>query len=809
MESTVHIVTAGALLHDIGKVLHRAGGMDGRAHSRSGAESIARLTGDRGILDCIRYHHRQELDRAAVARDSPAYLVYIADNISAGADRREVEGEPAGGFDKNRPLESVFNLLNNRTGQAAYRPVALSGAINYPDTFPRSSLAAAYGRIAAGFAAGLSGVSLEPEYINSLLELCEAYLSFIPSSTFGAEVSDISLFDHSKTTAALAACIALYLAGGGRKDYRAELFEKEAAFLDEKAFLLFSLDISGIQPFIYTITAKGALKGLRSRSFYLEILLENTADEILAACCLSRANLIYTGGGHAYFLLPNTAAARRNAAEAVHNINRGLLEHFGAGLFIACGGEACSANELMSKTDDPESYSNIFRSVSAQIAAMKLRRYSPDDIRRLNAAGTDKEGRECAVCGAAGNLRERAGGDIMCETCAAFADISGALIQPDCLFAVRRERGSGPVLPLFAAGGGDLFLSCMTAAEAKEYLKRDPGRIARLYSKNEFRTGLNLATRLWMGDYAARDDDGALQTFAALAGNSAGIERIGVLRADVDSLGAAFVSGFVRENETGDKYRYVTISRTATLSRSLSVFFKYHVNRLLAEPDYSLTGPKGRRSAVIVYSGGDDMFLVGAWDEVLAAAVDIRRAFARYTGGALTLSAGFAVFDVKYPLARMADETRALEEKAKRHAHAGGAKNSISLFGLEMESGYPVDRHTYDWDTFEAKVLGEKYAALRTFFTVEGGYGSSFLYNLLYFLREAPAHRINIARLAYLLARREPAKEAPAAIKAAYADFAAKLYRWALAAGDRRQLITALLIYVYTMRDAKGERENG
>ena len=39
------------------------------------------------------------------------------------------------------------------------------------------------------------------------------------------------------------------------------------------------------------------------------------------------------------------------------------------------------------------------------------------------------------------------------------------------------------------------------------------------------------------------------------------------------------------------------------------------------------------------------MFIVGAWDEVLSAAVDIRRAFARYSGGILTMSAGFAVYD--------------------------------------------------------------------------------------------------------------------------------------------------------------------
>lgn len=49
----------------------------------------------------------------------------------------------------------------------------------------------------------MKGISFQSTYVNSLLELAEAYLSYIPSSTYLGEVADISL-DHSKLTAALA-----------------------------------------------------------------------------------------------------------------------------------------------------------------------------------------------------------------------------------------------------------------------------------------------------------------------------------------------------------------------------------------------------------------------------------------------------------------------------------------------------------------------------------------------------------------------------------------------------------------------------
>ena len=83
----------------------------------------------------------------------------------------------------------------------------------------------------------------------------EANLTYIPSSTAKSELADISLYDHVKLTAAIAACIYDYLNEKGLS-YKAALFEHEKSFYDEKAFILYSMDVSGIQNFIYTIASK-------------------------------------------------------------------------------------------------------------------------------------------------------------------------------------------------------------------------------------------------------------------------------------------------------------------------------------------------------------------------------------------------------------------------------------------------------------------------------------------------------------------------------------------------------------------------
>jgi CRISPR-associated protein Csm1 len=148
------------------------------------------------------------------------------------------------------------------------------------------------------------------------------------------------------------------------------------------------------------------------------------------------------------------------------------------------------------------------------------------------------------------------------------------------------------------------------------------------------------------------------------------------------------------------------------------------------------------------------------------------------------------------------------------------------LFGLEyvappIKSAGPVEQsdgdnqpeswqlqamHTYDWDTFENQVLGEKFALLDSLFSDDHGYGNSFLYSIMCLLRQAQPDGMNIARLAYLLARREPDRRAAEEVKARYQTFTENIYRWALHEEDRRQLITAIMLYVYNNREEKEDR---
>ena len=84
---------------------------------------------------------------------------------------------------------------------------------------------------------------------------------------------------------------------------------------------------------------------------------------------------------------------------------------------------------------------------------------------------------------------------------------------------------------------------------------------------------------------------------------------------------------------------------------------------------------KGRMLS-IVYSGGDDLFIIGHWLDVAETAIDIHNYFKKYTGNPfMTISGGIAINHEKYPVYQYARDSEEGEKRAKTN------KDAITLFG--------------------------------------------------------------------------------------------------------------------------------
>ncbi|MBS4728525.1 type III-A CRISPR-associated protein Cas10/Csm1 [Mycobacterium sp. SM1] len=511
----------GCLLHDIGKPVQRAAlGYRGK-HSAIGRAFMKKVwlrdnrnpaefgeelgephisAADRNILDAISYHHAEALRSAtqhgALAVDSPAYIAYLADNIAAGADRRKAASDDGAGsstWDPDSPLYSVFNRFGPEPANLAFAPKMLDDRepINIASDRRIEFDKHRYPDIVRKLESVLAGLDRSEAFLTSLLNVLEATLSFVPSSTDASEVVDVSLFDHMKLTAAVGSCIWHHLRESGQTDYKVALFDNEETFYGVTAFLLATFDISGIQDFIYTIHSDGAAKMLRARSFYLELLTEHLVDELLDRAQVSRANLTYSGGGHAYLLLPHTAAARQALVGFERATNDWLLKNFTTRLFLATGSIALSANDLMRRPNESadqareraQRYSGYYKTMSTQLSQKKLARYSAQQLRRLNADDYDGQTgeRECRVCHTVDRTIDD---DSLCSLCRALTEASPR-IQDKTRQFVRIGNGASADLPLPFGAGLDFLIK----ADAEQAV--DQPQTRRLYAKNKYYIGEN------------------------------------------------------------------------------------------------------------------------------------------------------------------------------------------------------------------------------------------------------------------------------------------------------------------------------
>ena len=550
-------------------------------------------------------------------------------------------------------------------------------------------------------------------YVESLFYALQQHTWCVPGA-FYRSVPDVSLFDHSRTTAALAACLI-----GLEEPLLDDLLAKRRQ--DEPLVLLVGGDISGVQDFIYTVTARGAAKGLRGRSFYLQLLTEAIARFILRELGLPVANLLYVGGGHFYLLAPAGAEERLGQLRA--DVSRKLLDHHGGDLYLALGWAKATAERF-----DRQRFGGLWQEVSQEMNRAKRQRFAElDDAGTLMervfgplGQGGDKTG-ECQVCHYDGKVGEDPDDTgekrRICAFCQSLEELGTDLRDADYMLLgeveprdTARGRYDG-ALEAFGLAHG------FTAADGRAVLRlpggvrramllamRDLPGVAELAGRVSQRRGYPVApgTRYTV-NVTPRRADGSVATFDWLQEQSRGVERLGVLRMDVDDLGDLFHWGMPD----------ATLSRVASLSFALSLFFEGWVGELCRRTNREA----GADRVYAIYSGGDDLFVVGAWDVLPELAACIHDDLGRFAAGnlAVHISGGLTLHAGKYPLYQAASDAEGALKSAKALERSNGHhKDAFSFLDL-----------TIPWEQFED--LRQEKGSLISLVTSEneGGLGIS------------------------------------------------------------------------------------
>ena len=718
-----HLFALAGLLHDIGKFALRAGEGATRTWDAEGKRDYrykhALLTAD-FVERVVPAPWKTEVKLLAGNHHRPQreddWIVTLADHLSAGERADAIDDEESRTVHPQQLL-SIFSSVSAEDQRAkdAYLPLSelrLEEKALFPgNPLPTSDkvwqayrgLWDSFTEKAAKLRDAHAGSGNLPVYVENLLLLCQSALWCVPSAYYRSR-PDISLYDHSRMTAALAALL-------GDGDMDAALIRRLADKPDnsaEKTALLVGGDLSGVQDFLYTITARGAASALRGRSFYLQLVTEAAARYLLRRLDLPVTNLIYSGGGNFYLLARRTDGERLLAAQ--QEISRLLLQHHRGELYLAVAQEPLHARDFFDG-----GIGDAWRRLTERFQQAKRRRFSelPSELAWLFAPkgdGGNQDG-QCMVCGAEHPQTQRdpdavtadaPQGVRKCLACFSYEALGDQLRSARYLTLTQIEPAPADLAAPPGAWADVLAGLGMEAALSDVYkpesLPPDSPSVMLALSDAALdvlqpaancavgrRLLVNVTPILTAGDinrlrYKVSAEDlpraGKVKPFGALAAESKGIERLGVLRMDVDDLGRLFGEGLNKR---------ATLSRVASLSFAVSLYFEGWVGELAAKRN-----GEGPDKLYSIYSGGDDLFFVGAWDEIVELAREVRADLTRYAAHhpGIHASAGIALAGGKYPLYQAAHDAGRAEDAAKSLVWWEGdverRKNAVCFLGKAL-----------------------------------------------------------------------------------------------------------------------------
>jgi len=681
-----------ALLHDIGKFIYRSQDSYNQrkfTHQEMGRDWAKQEGLPEEVVRVIERHHRMEKGHykynllSLEAYSDSTYianmikLIACADNTSSGMERGGDEGE-GGHFDMLTGLRSVLASVSLEESESKPKESQLKDrnviweAKNIKDR-PYSATDerefSKYGNFYkeqwTHFQQEFKGIkeSLNEE---NLLCLLQKYTMQIPEYTkvIDGQAPDTSLFHHLKTTAAMAWCNYKYITEeklGDAALWRSQDLNDLIYDSKEEKYLLVGGDLSGIQQFIYTLTSKEALKTVRGRSFYLELLMEAVVQRLVERLDLCASCIVYNGGGGFYLLAPNTRRVLEGLDREKRRINEWLYGRFGLSLYLAIAYLPLKGADFDRQEGSLGEVWGKLRELNGKEKGQKWAFMFTDRYDELFNPRVCED--ECIIC------HQPVAGKEKCDVCSRMIEIGEKLVAGESN-ALLREPGGQKLYQVKDTSDYDIEILDEYFYSFKKPDKAED--IMRIY----------LLEELWQlqPGYTVKNFPAAIyvhqKDLEKLVEDATGYKKLGVLRMDVDRLGKIFSSGLKGRT---------TFARLNDLSERLNLYFKYYLPWLIenrVESPLTFNPLKKYNAVNLIYSGGDDLFMLGTWDSVLDVAWMIYADFKRYAGynPDISLSGGYVLADEKMAFYRMAEAAGDEEKKAK-----DSGRNSLALFGQALK----------------------------------------------------------------------------------------------------------------------------
>jgi len=665
----VDLIALAGLLHDIGKFGQRAEidlrgefnkNIYGYRHSNYTAQILKDYFSD------IEGYHQYAYEHHVVDKNSDenSWIVAVADRIASGFERETFEDYnnfPDNEDFKTQRLRGLFD----ESKEYKIAKLDVENIFYAKDKANENE----YKNLWQEFEKDLKNLQkTNGNQITDLISLdylLKRYMTFIPSSTTFKKGSNtpvkanIPLYDHLKATAIFSSVISKL--DEDKKENIINYYRKTNFYQDAKEFILINGDFFGIQDFIFNeIEAKSASKVLRGKSAFVQLLTKVIAFYIVDELELGFLSIISESAGKFEILAPNSDEIKEKLKKIQKELNNYFVKDFfgetGLGIsFIECGLFDFIVKDNYKKQRDD---------LSKEVEKTKLNKF--DLLNSNYEIKWDKElnnQNQCFAC------KKRVGSDRenidkkVCDNCFRFIKIGKELTKKHYLVI---NKNSG--IEIFDG----YYISFV---DKKEDIKGYKNNIAVFDISKD--TNFEGYAKWELSSYVAtkfvedKDKDNIL-TFEELAQNSVkdglidgkreyGIEAIMSLKGDVDNMG-----NFIRDEEHSLTSSFASYN---FFSRMIDYYFSVYVPYLMKE---------NFQNTYTIFAGGDDLFVLGAWDEVIELSKRVRNDFIEFAKGSpLTFSVGMILTKPNKPVNFIARVSEEALEKAKDMDE----KDAISLLG--------------------------------------------------------------------------------------------------------------------------------
>lgn len=467
-----------------------------------------------------------------------------------------------------------------------------------------------------------------PSFMVCFERISQQYMWCYAASSFEGE--DISLYDTMKVTEAVMSCLV-----------RCEN--------KEKPFTMVTGDFSGIQKYIFSIASanhNNVAKRLRARSFYVDVISRVFSQYVADSFSVGRANILLQTGGKFYCIVPTLDRMEEKLTSIRNAFDKYLYETFQGSVSVNMAWLICGDDSLTCYSDTIVKLNELLGENKAGPFRAVLKNGHGWNPEAFVLCDTLKNKHLCKNCGS--GLAN--GPESSCDMCNMQIAIGSTL--PRTKYIIYTRNPGNDTYPVF----NDYYIKL---TDSIHYESMDGVYLIEALNGAPVKGKEASFPVIWK--YMANhipSEKYIPKTFGQIAEESMGMDKLAVLKADVDILGFLFSQGL----RTKDKH-FGTISRVNTMSRMLEIFFSGYIEKLLESEAYN--------NVYSVFSGGDDLFLIGPWDIILELTADIQKKFQVFAAEneSVTMSAAVSVFNSNEHIAFMAEYSEQQLKRAKNECN--------------------------------------------------------------------------------------------------------------------------------------------